>query len=130
MQNKKKYKILIIDDQVDILDFTSLILKEYGNFDVICAKNGKDGIEMAIKEQPDFILLDAWMPDINGHEVCARIKNHKDTQHIKIAMFTAAVNDKEKLESKKNSVDAFIEKPFNPDDLIKTINDKLGNIPL
>lgn len=127
MQNGKKYKILIIDDQDDILDFTSLILKEYGNFDVICAKNGKTGIEMAIKEQPNFILLDSWMPDMNGHEVCSKIKNHKDTQHIKIAMFTAAVNDNERHKSQENSVDAFIEKPFNPDDLIKTINDKLKN---
>ncbi|MBI4650272.1 response regulator [Candidatus Desantisbacteria bacterium] len=121
-------KILIIDDQEDILDFTSLVLKEYGHFEVICANSGMDGIDKAAKYLPDLILLDTWMPDIDGHEICHKLKNSKKTSHIKIAMFTAAVTEKEKKKSLENLADAFIEKPFAPDELIKKINEILKMI--
>ncbi len=125
MDKKIKKKILIIDDEIDILDFTKLILKEYGEYDVVCANSGTEGIEKANQFNPDLILLDSWMPDINGHDVCRKLKENSKTKHIKIAMFTAAVNEKEKIKSQQNLADDFIEKPFALEDLVKKIEDIL-----
>lgn len=68
-----KHKILIVDDDRDILEFVSYNLKKEG-FDVFKAENGKIGLELAIKEIPDLILLDVMMPEMDGIETCYQLK--------------------------------------------------------
>jgi CheY-like chemotaxis protein len=111
-----KKKILVIDDEPDILKVTSIRLKKLG-YNVLTAVNGKQGLDTIRREKPDLVLLDLVMPSMNGAEVCEQIKNDKVLKHIPIILFTAsgsaAVTD-EKI--KKFGADDYIIKPFEPEE--------------
>jgi CheY-like chemotaxis protein len=111
-----KKKILVIDDEPDILKVTSIRLKKLG-YNVLTAVNGKQGLDTIRREKPDLVLLDLVMPVMNGAEVCEQIKNDKVLKHIPIILFTAsgsaAITD-EKI--KKFGADDYIIKPFEPEE--------------
>jgi len=71
--NNEDIKILIVDDEEDILEFVSYNLKKEG-FQVVTANNGLEGITLATKEQPNLILLDIMMPEMDGIEVCRSLR--------------------------------------------------------
>ncbi|RKY47321.1 MAG: two-component system response regulator [Candidatus Neomarinimicrobiota bacterium] len=81
-------KILVVDDEENIrkLVHYNLILDGY---DVIMAVDGKEGLEKAIQEKPDLILLDIMMPEMDGLEVCSRLKKNPETRDIPIFMLSA-----------------------------------------
>lgn len=105
-------KILIVDDEIDILS----MLKDYFEFngyDTITAANGLEAIKKAEK-QPDIILLDINMPDIDGIEVCSRIR---DFVSCPILFLTARIEDSDKIKGFGIGADDYIVKPFSMDEL-------------
>lgn len=115
-----KKKIIIVDDEADILRLTLLRLEKYG-FDVITAVNGVDAIDKIQKEMPDVVLLDMAMPLLTGDEVCRRLKNNKELKHIPIILFTASSNTMTEMRARLLGADDFIVKPFDPNALISKI---------
>lgn len=118
-------KILIVDDEPDIVNLTSFILEKEG-YEVIVAEDAKDCRAQLKKDRPDLILLDVMLPGEDGWELSKKIKANKDTKSIPIVMFTVRAS----LESKEKSLyyanaDAQIDKPFKTEDLLKIINDFL-----
>jgi putative two-component system response regulator len=87
-----KPKILAVDDEPNNLQVINQVLGE--NYQLLFAKNGKDAIEIATRQQPDLILLDIMMPDMDGFEVCRQLKICKGTAHIPI-IFVAAMSEME-----------------------------------
>jgi len=112
-------KVLIIDDEVDFADLLKLQL-EKGGYDVTTVYSGKDGLDLLKKEFPDIILLDIMMPEISGWEICSKIKLDTKTKDIPVIFLTARADDLSKAMGLKGA-EGFIEKPFDPLDLIKEI---------
>ncbi|NCB07188.1 MAG: response regulator, partial [Bacteroidia bacterium] len=108
-------KILAIDDSVINLELLFQIIKlHYPDYKFIQATSGQSGIELAIQEQPEIILLDIIMPNLNGYEVCQYLKSEKTTQHIPIIMISAlGQNSEERTKGLNAGADAFISKPFS-----------------
>lgn len=115
-----KHKILIVDDDRDILEFVSYNLKKEG-FDVFKAENGKIGLELAIKEIPDLILLDVMMPEMDGIETCYQLKERPELKNVVIAFLTARNEDYSEISGLEAGADDYISKPVRPRVLISRI---------
>ncbi len=107
-----KHKILIVDDEVDIVTMLKSYF-EFNGYDVLTARNGLEAIEKAGK-QPDIILLDINMPEIDGIEVCSRIRNFVSCP---ILFLTARIDDSDKIKGFGIGADDYIVKPFSIDEL-------------
>ena len=83
-----KDKILVIDDEKDILDLVEYNLKQNG-YKVSCVATGEEALEAARSFQPDLILLDLMLPGVDGFDVCKDLKSHHDTSEIPVIMLTA-----------------------------------------
>jgi len=120
-------KILAIDDKEDNLITISAILKAFlPDCEVITALSGREGIEKAKSEAPDTILLDIKMPQMDGYEVCERLKENKDTKHIPILMITAIkTNPKDLVMGLESGADAYLAKPIDESVLIAQVNTAL-----
>lgn len=112
-------KILAIDDnEINLVLLNQIFKLYYPDFKFLQATSGKDGIEMALNEKPEIVLLDILMPEMNGYEVCKILKKEQNTQHIPILMISAlGQNPMERTKGLNAGADAFISKPFSQDEL-------------
>jgi len=106
-------KILVVDDEPDILDFLKYNLVKEG-FDVVTASNGKDGIKEAKRFQPDLIILDIMMPKMDGVEVCRQLRNDPDFERTIITFLTAREEDYSQIAALDVGGDDYITKPIRP----------------
>ncbi|MFW5805840.1 MAG: response regulator transcription factor [Bacteroidales bacterium] len=113
-------KILLIDDEPDVLEFLSYNLKNAG-YQVFTAKNGALGLEKAVKIKADLIILDLMMPDIDGVEVCERIRNNPQINNSLILFLTARSEDYSQVAGFDAGADDYIAKPVNPKVLIRRV---------
>lgn len=112
--------VLIIDDEADIRDILAYNLKKEG-FTVYTAPNGKDGIEIARTSQPDIVILDVMMPEMDGIEVCEILRNDASTKHIRICFLTARSEDYSQIAGLDAGADDYVAKPIKPRVLISRI---------
>ena len=119
-----KQKILIIEDNEQNLYLVTFILEKYG-YQVIQAKNGKDGINSAIDESPDMILLDIQLPEMDGYTVARELRKKMKNPDAPIIAITsyAMAGDKEKAIN-AGCID-YLTKPINPDTFIQSIQQYL-----
>ncbi|MFC1646426.1 response regulator [Candidatus Omnitrophota bacterium] len=121
-----KKKILLIDDEVDFCYFTKKFLEHDKELEVIIENSARHGIDIAIEQKPDLILLDIMMPDMDGFAMLARLKNKIETRSIPVIMLTAKSGLKSIVQAQKSLVTDYIIKPFGPDKLLKAIKKCLG----
>ena len=119
MENQD-YKILLVDDEQDILEFLSYNLKKEG-FKVYTAENGKDAIDVAKKKLPHLILLDVMMPVMDGMETCEELKKIPKLQGTVIAFLTARGEDYSQIAGFEAGADDYITKPIKPKVLVSRI---------
>ncbi len=112
--------ILIVDDSTMIAGTLAARLRAHG-YEVLLAVDGQQGLEKAQREQPDLILLDLMLPKLNGHEVCAMLKQDARYQKIPIVMLTASLNAKDEQLAKECGADTFLRKPVQPEQLLETV---------
>lgn len=115
-------KVLIIDDEKLIRLTTSILLKQRG-YDVIEAIDGNAGIESAISEQPDLIMLDIMMPYIDGWQVFDKMQELDETNKIPVIIFTAGDFVASEQIAKSKGIKWIIRKPFNIEVLEKIFSD-------
>ena len=113
-------KILIIDDDLDSLRLISLMLKRHG-YDVITANTGSQGLSRAISEYPTLLILDIMMPDMDGYDVCRRLRANPATKDIPIIMFTAKTLLDDKLAGFEAGADDYLTKPTHPSELASRV---------
>lgn len=119
----KIIKILAIDDiQDNLITIQALVFDSFPNAIVITAQNGKDGLRLAAKEDPDVILLDIVMPEMDGFEVCRRLKDDKILRDIPVVFVTALKGDKgSRIKGLEVGAEAFLAKPIDESELIAQI---------
>lgn len=113
-------KILIIEDDKDIVEMIKYNL-EKERYSSVVSFNGKQGISLAKKNNPDIILLDLMLPDIDGFDVCKLLKNNELTDRIPIIMLTAKSREADKVAGLELGADDYLTKPFSPRELIARI---------
>lgn len=112
--------ILLVDDEPDILEFVSYNLAKEG-YNVFTSSNGKDAIDIAIKEKPDLIILDVMMPDLDGIETCRVIRETPGLKNTLIAFLTARNEDYSQIAGFDAGADDYINKPIKPRVLVSRI---------
>jgi len=122
-----KEKILIVEDEKDIIKMLEYNLKKEG-FRVIAAGDGEDAIDLAIRGQPDLILLDLMLPGMDGLEVCKALKKESKASAIPIIMLTAKGQESDKVVGLELGADDYITKPFSPRELIARIKAVLRRV--
>ncbi len=122
-QNLRNKSILIVEDNANIRLNIWKIIEEC--FQPEESENGKLGYEKALKFFPDLIISDVMMPEMDGYELCEKVKTNPVTSHIPIIMLTAKSSDQSKIQGLETGADAYITKPFNPDVLLVTIKNLL-----
>lgn len=113
-------RVLIVDDEKDMV----LLLKkrlEATQYEVLTAWDGEEGLEKAVAEQPNLILLDVMMPKKNGYEVCRELKASVKTQAIPIIIITAKIEEEGKILEKAPGASAYLTKPFEMKHLMEKI---------
>ena len=115
------YKILLVDDEKDILEFLSYNLEKEG-FTVFTTNNGIRGLELAEEHKPDLIILDVMMPEMDGMEVCQRIRNIQELDEVLILFLTARSEEYSELAGFDAGADDYITKPIKPKLLISRVN--------
>lgn len=117
-------KILIVDDDVDSLKLIGLMLKRNG-YEVSAAESGGKALSKAEAEMPDLIILDVMMPDMNGLEVCKRLRANPATANIPIIMFTAKTMIDDKVKGFEAGADDYLTKPTHPAELSSRVKSVL-----
>ena len=113
-------KILIVDDETDILDFLSYNLRREG-FDVVTASSGKEALELATRHRPQLIILDIMMPELDGVEVCRRLRSQREFDNTIITFLTAREEDISQIRALDVGGDDYITKPIKPQVFISRI---------
>jgi CheY-like chemotaxis protein len=119
-------RILIIDDEDDIRQVAALSLETVAGWEVVLANSGKQGIERASREQPDAILLDVMMPEMDGPTTFLKLKANQKTSHIPVLLLTAKVQGPDQRRFAGLGVAAILFKPFDPLTLAEQISGVLG----
>lgn len=114
-----KRKVLLVDDEVDIVEMIGKSLEEDGRFEVKIAANGFDAGMMVKEYRPDLIILDVMLPDINGKEVCHRVRSDTNLEDVRIICISGMVEEDKIQELKLAGADDFIHKPFDVEVLIE-----------
>ena len=113
-------KIFIADDESGFVSTLKSRL-EFEGFEVTTAPDGKSTLERIPEEEPDLILLDIMMPEMNGYQVCRELKEDPDLSSIPILMLTAKSQESDKFWGMEAGADAYVTKPFDMDELIKEV---------
>lgn len=113
-------KILIVDDEVDSLKLIGLMLQR-NDYEVVAANSGSQALAKAQAELPDLIILDVMMPDMDGYEVCRRLRSRPETKAIPIIMFTAKTLIDDKVAGFEAGADDYLTKPTHPAELASRV---------
>jgi diguanylate cyclase (GGDEF)-like protein len=120
------YKLLVVDDNVDMLETLRHLFTFYG-YEVVLASNGREAIEMAEKEHPHLIVLDALMPIMNGFEACDALKRNPKTINIPVIFLSANYTEEEhRIKGFELGADDYILKPFNAKELVARVESILS----
>lgn len=121
-----KSKILVVDDDPEIVELFVDVLQRDGRFEVRTAGTGYNAGILTQEFRPDLIILDYMLPDVNGNVVCQTIRSKPEFQHTKIIIVSGVVNQEEINELLKAGADDFVKKPFNIEKLVERIGQLLN----
>ncbi|MFO7944277.1 MAG: response regulator [Anaerolineales bacterium] len=118
-------KILIVDDNLDSLDLLELLLQRTG-YETMTAPTGESGLASARQERPDLILLDIVLPDMDGYQVLEALRSSKETRGTPVILITGKAQEGEKMKAHRAGADAYLQRPFSPQELFRSIKGVLG----
>lgn len=118
-------RILVVDDDVDSLKLIGLMLQRNG-YEVVAANSGNQAMNRAIADRPDLIILDIMMPDMDGYEVCRRLRGDARTKGVPIIMFTAKTLIDDKVAGFEAGADDYLTKPTHPAELASRVRSILA----
>jgi excisionase family DNA binding protein len=113
-----KRKVLLVDDDVELVELMTKVLEEDGRFEVRVATTGFDAGMMVKEYRPDLIVLDVMLPDINGKEVCHRVRADSTLEDVRILCISGIIEEDKIQDLKLSGADDFLHKPFDIEELI------------
>jgi excisionase family DNA binding protein len=116
-----KKKVLVVDDDAEIIELISDILKRDGRFEIKTASSGYEAGIMTQQFRPDLILLDYMLPDVNGNVVCQTIRKNPEFESAKIIIISGVVKEEEIEQLLKSGAEGFVKKPFSINEIIEKI---------
>jgi excisionase family DNA binding protein len=116
-----KRKILVVDDDEELVELIVDVLDRDGRFEVRSANNGFDAGMMVKEYRPDIIVLDVMLPDINGKEVCVKVRQDDTIDDVRIICISGMVEDDKISELREAGADDFLHKPFEIETLVERI---------
>lgn len=117
-------KILIVDDEPNILMSLDFLMRKEG-YDVLVARNGTEALDSLAHHQPDLVLLDIMMPDVDGYEICKYIRNIAEHQHCKVIFMSAKSKESDIQKGYDIGADFYITKPFSNKTLVAKVKELL-----
>lgn len=121
----KKNRILVVEDEESLLKLESILLSSKG-YNVTGVMDGKAALEEVMAHRPDLVILDIMLPEIDGFEVCRRIKENPATSAIPVVMLTAKKNSQDVARGTEVGANAYLTKPFKSAKVIEVIEELLG----
>jgi diguanylate cyclase (GGDEF)-like protein len=112
-----RLKVLVIDDDPDLVYVIKRQLELNGSYDVLTATSGEEGVQMARTEGPDLIIVDLFMPTMDGFEVCQKLRKDRLTYLVPVVVLTASGTQMDKIRALQIGADDFMSKPFTPAEL-------------
>lgn len=116
-------KILVIDDEPDLLNVICLRLKKIG-YEVFRGKNGQEAVDMALQIEPDLIIMDLYLPIMNGDTVAGILKHYEKLKHIPVILISATITTLAKKAMEIGAV-GYLTKPFEAQELIALIDKQM-----
>jgi len=113
-------RILVVEDERDVAELLRYNLAKDG-YDVVVAATGSDAVKQAHEVHPDVVLLDIMVPQLNGWEICRRLKQDAETRAIPVIMVTGRVEEGDKVLGFEVGADDYVTKPFSPRELLARI---------
>jgi signal transduction histidine kinase/ligand-binding sensor domain-containing protein/DNA-binding response OmpR family regulator len=124
-QEQEQPIILLVEDESDMLQYVYETLSP--SYKVVTATNGREGVEKAFETIPDLIVSDVMMPEMDGIELCRKLKSDKDTSHIPIILLTALSDMNHHVEGIREGADVYLPKPFNSQLLLVHIHNLINS---
>jgi CheY-like chemotaxis protein len=118
-------KVLVVEDD-DVIRQLITVNLELEGFDVVTAVDGQDALDKVLEAKPDVITLDVMMPRLDGWETATQLRANPDTAHIKVVLLSARAQETDLQHGERIGVDAYLTKPFDPDELIDTVKRLAG----
>lgn len=119
-------RVLIVDDEADIREVAALSLSSIAGYDVLSADSGSSALVVAATQQPDAILLDVMMPDMDGPTTLRKLQSQPSTANIPVVFLTAKVQPSERARFASLGAAAVLSKPFDPLTLSSELAEALG----
>jgi DNA-binding response OmpR family regulator len=119
-------KILIVDDEPNILMALEYTFKK-NNFEVFIARDGQEALDILKNQQPDIIILDVMMPNVDGFETLKQIKNDERLQHCKVLFLSAKNKEKDIEKGLGLGANLYVVKPFSIKKLVEQVHELLGS---
>lgn len=115
------YTVLIVDDNRNLLDLITESLTMLGDYTVVTAENGADGLERAFSVRPDCMVIDIKMPDLDGYQLIRALRGDPDTAAMPLVILSALVQEKDRLAGMLVGADQYLTKPIKPPELVAAI---------
>jgi len=118
--------VLIVDDDPFVRKLIATTLEDVAGFDLVEAGDGREALDVAVRDRPEIVFLDVDMPEIDGFEACRLLRSDTETAGATIVMLTAAAGDAAEREAETAGADLFLTKPFSPLELLRLVHDLGG----
>ena len=113
-------KILVVDDSpTEVFQFKEMLEKL--GYEVVTAENGRDGVVMAASEQPDIVLMDIVMPDMNGFQATRQITRSAETKHIPVIIVSSKNQETDKVWGQRQGARGYVTKPVDTEELVSAM---------
>ncbi|KAA3633395.1 MAG: response regulator [Bacteroidetes bacterium] len=123
MTNQKhSFKILLVDDEPNILLALDFLMSQQG-YQVARASSGEEALQLLPDYKPDLVILDVMMPGMDGFEVAMKIRTSEESNDLSIIFLTAKGTAEDKLKGYGSGGEVYVTKPFDNDDLVRTVNE-------
>jgi CheY-like chemotaxis protein len=122
----RTYKVLIVDDNPNLLSIISDSLLELGDFQVVTAADGAEGLATYYAEHPDCMVIDVKMPGLDGYQLVRAIRGDPETAGTPLVILTALMQDGNRFAGMAAGVDCYLTKPVKPQDLVAAIQQAIA----